>query len=365
MTLQKCSVCADECPSFLMMTDTICKICFLARDTRSAVEKVEKETKATIASLQLTVDLLSGKLVEYMMGNDKPLELDFSGFIDHGKENCKLEEEKAPEQRTPAEKCNDTRIAEVCTELKVLRDDTESWVAEGITEIRESESKSRERNENTQLYSYSNSSDMETRKKEEKELGLKNKYSLLEEETGDGETVNYTVVGSSIIKKFKGKSKRGKKRNIFCNPGAGMERIVEHIENGNIDGKTVVIHGGGNDIERMNTEDLIGLYKDAISKIRSNGKMGIVSGILPRHEKSPYWSSRAIGINNRVQNYCKKLDNVMFIDNWDRFYNNRRFYARDGVHLNNQGSELLSTIIDERVQINSNFVSRRQKRPAT
>ena len=361
MAFQKCSDCSDEYPSYLMISDTRCKICYLAQDIVLSFERKEKDMKASIESLQLTVDSVTGRLNEFTLGNN------FSGYIDH-----KVEEDKEvvdfsgfiePDYTEVHRETTDADCSEIVScsgemeELQKITKDIDSWVTQGLTEIRGSEK--------NQKYTYCHSKDMATRKKENK-LSVNNKFSVLEEESGDGELIESCIVGSSIIKKFKGKTRKGKKRNIFCNPGAGMKSIVEHIENGNVDGKTVVIHGGGNDIEKINTEELMGLYKEAIDKVRSKGKLCVVSGILPRFGKSPYWSSRAIGVNNRVQSYCKeKFHDVMFIDNWDRFYNNQRFYARDGVHLNNKGSEILSTIIDEKVQINSNLVARRQQLPAT
>ena len=103
---------------------------------------------------------------------------------------------------------------------------------------------------------------------------------------------------------------------------------------------------------------------EVIKKIEDHGKLCIVSGILPRRWKSPYWSSKVIGINNRLQRYCKVMERVMFIDNWDRFYGNQKLYAADGLHLSKQGSNLLSMIIDEKVTINSNLDKRRRKENA-
>ena len=55
------------------------------------------------------------------------------------------------------------------------------------------------------------------------------------------------------------------------------------------------------------------------------------------------------------------MDGVMFIDNWDRFYGKRKLYAADGIHLSRQGTSMLSVIIEEKVEINSNLDKRRRK----
>ena len=59
------------------------------------------------------------------------------------------------------------------------------------------------------------------------------------------------------------------------------------------------------------------------------------------------------------------MDGVMFVDNWDRFYGNRKLYTADGVHLNRQGTNLLSVIIEEKVEVNSNLDKRRRREKVT
>ena len=161
------------------------------------------------------------------------------------------------------------------------------------------------------------------------------------------------------------RTKRGGKRGIYFTNGAGIEDILEHIRNKRMKGKTTVIHGGGDDIKKLETEHILRVYKEVIKETKDKGKLCIVSGIVPRRGESSYWSSRAIGINNRLQGYCKEMDGVMFVDNWDRFYGNRKLYTADGVHLNRQGTNLLSVIIEEKVEVNSNLDKRRRREKVT
>ena len=237
-------------------------------------------------------------------------------------------------------------------EIEAFRKDVEDIVVEGLREIRGNTNIIEDRKvENSK-------SEIPEHKihKKEPEISLKNRFSVLEEEEGEKEENEYCILGDSIVKHFKKTTKRRKQRNIYSSPGAGMKRLTEHIENGQLDGRMVVLQGGGNDIEKTNTETLMKLFEDAIKKVRERGKMCVVSGILPRHNESHYWSSKAIGINDRVQKYCSKMDGVMFIDNWDRFYHNQKFYTRDGVHLNYLGTDILSSIIDREVELYSNFL---------
>ena len=55
------------------------------------------------------------------------------------------------------------------------------------------------------------------------------------------------------------------------------------------------------------------------------------------------------------------MEGVLFVDNWDRFSGNQKLYAADGMHLSRQGKNLLSVIIEEKVEINSNLDKRRRR----
>ena len=369
MDLQQCRECEDEYPPWMIICidkTTICKICILSGEIKANKDRMD--------NIKMDVDLIAGKLndrnicaedinstrkeiklIEEKIGNVEKEELDFSGFAKP--DFAKADKEQKEEEDGVRRSWDD--VAEENEEWERLTKDVGNMVESGIREIRANICDGQGKEEN-QKYSYSQRTEIRTGR-EEKVLNTKNKFSLLKEGSGDEEEVDYSVLGNSNVIKFKGRTRRNTKRSIYCSPDAGMEKITEHIENGNIEGNTVVIHGGGNDIRTMNTEKLMKLYKNAIEKVTSRGKRCIISGILPRLKESPYWSSRAIGINNRVQEICKAKQGVMYIDNWDRFYNNRGFYSDDGIHLNKQGSDMLSMLMDEKVQINSNLEIRRQR----
>ena len=323
--------------------------------------------------IRMDIDLITGKInestmfvdetntmkkeiksIEEKVKNIEKEQLDFSGFIKPDLTNINKEQK---EEKNGEGKSRD-RVAEEDDDWEMLTKDVGNMVASGIKEIREN-SYDRQEKEKNNKYSFSQSKEISI-VREEKDLNIKNRFSLLKEESGDEERVDYSVLGNSTVKKFKRRTKTNMTRNIYCSPDAGMEKIVEHIENGNLEGDTVVIHGGGDDIKGMNTEKLMELYKNTIEKVINKGKLCIISGILPRLKESPYWSSRAIGINDRVSEICKTKPGVMFVDNWDSFYNNRRFYSEDGIQLNQQGVDMLSTLIDEKVHVNSNLEIRRQ-----
>ena len=368
MGQQKCSECEDKYPLWMIICideTRICKICILSGQIKANKDRMDE--------IKMDIDLVNSKinttnlyaddtnntrkavkLIEEKIDNIEKEELDFSGF--KRPDLSKVDKEQK-EERDGVRKSSDD-VADEREDWERLTKDVGNMVASGIKEIRENICDRPEKEENEK-----NSLAQSAERKivcEEKDSVIKNKFSLLKEGSGDEEGVDYSVLGNSTVKKFKKRTKRNM-RNIYCSSDAGMEEIAEHLENGITEGSTVVIHGGGNDIKRMNTEKLMKLYKDTIEKVTSRGKRCIISGILPRLKESPYWSSRAIGINNRVQEICKAKQGVMYIDNWDRFYNNRGFYSDDGIHLNKQGSDMLSMLMDEKVQINSNLEIRRQR----
>ena len=372
MGYQKCRECEDKYPLWMIICideTRICKICILSGQIKANKDRMDE--------IKMDIDLVNGKindsnlyaddannrrkevkLIEERIGNIEKEELDFPGFT---KPDFSKVDKEQKEERDGVRRSSDD-VADEREDWERLKKDVGNMVASGIKEIRENICDTQEKEENEK---YSSAQSAEIRiVREEKGADIKNRFSLLKEGSGDEEGVDYSVLGSSIVRKFRRRTKRSM-RNIYCSSDAGMEEIAEHLENVITEGNTVVIHGGGDDIKRMNTEKLMKLYKDTIEKVTRRGKRCIISGILPRLKESPYWSSRAIGINNRVQEFCKAKQGVMFIDNWDRFFHNQRFYSEDGIHLNKQGTDMLSMIMDEKVQINSNLEIRRQRIIAT
>ena len=337
-----------------------CKVCLLAIDT-----------KATLDGMKMDVDMLVRRVneIEEVIGHNKIIDglqdeiglvarrvkgveedgLNFSGFGTSDSDR---------EVVTRLDKLNKCREAERSRrrptneeiDLEKLGKDAEEWISEGIAEIRGS----------------AGGEEKETSCKVEIEVTTQNRFSVLDKDNRKGEEEKkYEILGNSEVRDMRERTKKGGKRGIYSTNGAGIMNILEHTRNKQLEGKTTVIHGGGDDIEKLGTELMLKTYKDAIKETRDQGKMCIVSSILPRKGESSYWSSRAIGMNNRLQRYCKEMEGVMFVDNWDRFYGNRKLYAADGRHLSRQGTDLLSVIIEEKVEINSNLEKRRKKEKVT
>ena len=364
MDLQQCRECRDNYPQwmiFSMDAASMCKICILSGQI--------KANKDRINEVKLDIDLITGRmnelednnsmrkeieLIEERVKNIEKEELDFSGFV---KPDIKKVDKEREEAKDEERKSRDDVAEE--NDMEMLRKDVSNMITSGIKEIRENGYDKQGKEANLKC-SFSQSS--VERIEKGKKGNCSNRYCLLEEDNGERkEEKEYEILGNSEVRYMRERTKRGGRRGIYSTNGAGIEDILEHIRNKRMEGKTTVIHGGGDDIKKLETEHMLRVYKDAIKETLDQGKLCIVSGIVPRRGESSYWSSRAIGINNRLQGYCKEMDGVMFIDNWDRFYGNRKLYSADGMNLSRLGTSLLSVIIEEKVQINSNLDKRRRR----
>ena len=73
----------------------------------------------------------------------------------------------------------------------------------------------------------------------------------------------------------------------------------------------------------------------------------MVCGLILRCDVGPLLLSRMVGINTRLEKLCIRED-VMYIDVWDHFSNDRSMFAclfnRDGLHLNRVGKARLGRV---------------------
>ena len=198
----------------------------------------------------------------------------------------------------------------------------------------------------------------------EKEIGLdeeievkdrKGKGVEVREREGVSSTPQVCVVGDSQVRylgsTFCGKNRS--RRRIVCMPGAGVKEVREEVQR-RVQGMerecVVVLHVGGNDVSAGRSEELVDRYEGMIDEIKESGRRCVVSGILPRVYLSREWMSRAIGVNERVKELCRKAG-ASFVDEWDRFFGRRELYAWDGVHLSRKGVDVLSNCLEKGVEI--------------
>ena len=141
-------------------------------------------------------------------------------------------------------------------------------------------------------------------------------------------------------------------RMRVCLPGAKLKDLsvnFDDVVEGSNRRSVLILHGGVNDVGNTLSEELIDTYRTVISKLVKSGRKGIITGILPKFGAGIEWSSRAIGINERVKRLCKE-SNIRFLDYWAYFWGKRELYSIDGYHLSRQGVLLLSELYEKELQ---------------
>ena len=70
-----------------------------------------------------------------------------------------------------------------------------------------------------------------------------------------------------------------------------------------------------------------------------------MTGILPRWGASWEWSSRALGVNSRLEKFSKECW-IPFIEYWSLIYGRRSYYAHNGIHLSHDGVAAVAGSLD-------------------
>jgi lysophospholipase L1-like esterase len=138
-----------------------------------------------------------------------------------------------------------------------------------------------------------------------------------------------------------------------CYPGARVEDISDMYYRsiaGSGQNAVAIVHVGTNNIRNTGSEELVTKYEHLIRKMVASRKEStmvdskrecMISGILPTLNGGSEWSSRALGINDRVRGLCNK-HGIKFIDSWAKFVGKADLYSKDGLHLSKKGILLLS-----------------------
>ncbi|KAK3892952.1 hypothetical protein Pcinc_003220 [Petrolisthes cinctipes] len=100
---------------------------------------------------------------------------------------------------------------------------------------------------------------------------------------------------------------------------------------------TVVAQVSGNDLflrngETGNTEEIILDAMYMVDELKRFNRAAVI-GILPRLGAGSHALSKAIGVNERLEDMCTPLG-VRFVDPYNVFYGRADLYLPDGVHLN-------------------------------
>ena len=83
---------------------------------------------------------------------------------------------------------------------------------------------------------------------------------------------------------------------------------------------------------------LVAEYRCLLQRLSELRKPVIVAGILPHIRASSKWFSRALSLNNSIEMMCRTLG-LGYVDLWDDFHKNNKYYLRDGFHLSDKGQD--------------------------
>ncbi len=106
---------------------------------------------------------------------------------------------------------------------------------------------------------------------------------------------------------------------------------------------TVVLQARVNDTKRWQTETLKKDFRSLIETVRSTSPATtiIVSGPLPTYRRGHERFSRLFALNEWLLSWCKD-QKLLFVNNWNLFWERPRLFRADGLHPSRVGVELLS-----------------------
>ncbi len=103
------------------------------------------------------------------------------------------------------------------------------------------------------------------------------------------------------------------------------------------------LHAGVNDTKLRQTETLKRDFRSLIETVRSTSPATtiIVSGPLPTYRRGHERFSRLFALNEWLLSWCKE-QKLLFVNNWNLFWERPRLFRADGLHPSRVGAELLS-----------------------
>ena len=161
---------------------------------------------------------------------------------------------------------------------------------------------------------------------------------------------NAVIVGDSIVRNVRVASSKGKV-HTHCFSGARVldvavqvSRILKKDERIG----AVVLHAGTNDTRLRQTEVLKRDFSSLIETVRGRSPTAriIVSGPLPTFRRGAEKFSRLLALNEWLVTWCNE-QNLVFINNWNLFWERPRLFRPDGLHPSSVGAELLSENISK------------------
>ena len=180
-------------------------------------------------------------------------------------------------------------------------------------------------------------------------VSTSNRFSLLsdiEEET--------ILVGDSMVRdqaKYFGAA-NCKKRKIRTFPGANTKKILNEVSNLKVRNRksAVIVQVSGNDLyldggKVGETEPIMEELSKIVDSVANKSDHGIIVGLLPRLRVSSYSLSKALGINDRLRYMCNQR-NLTFVDFWDYYNGNGKYFKKDGVLFNDEGMKMFGNLLN-------------------
>ncbi|XP_059409362.1 uncharacterized protein LOC132143253 [Carassius carassius] len=172
------------------------------------------------------------------------------------------------------------------------------------------------------------------------EISIRNRFAPLRE-TGR----NTVIIGDSIVQHVRAMLAEGKV-HTHCFPGARVLDVsaqIPAILKADESPRAVVLHAGVNDTTLRQTETLKRDFSSLIETVRSTtpAAMIVVSVPLPMYRRGHERFSRLFALNEWLLSWCKE-QKLLFVNNWNLFWERPRLFHADGLHPSKIGAELLS-----------------------
>ncbi len=172
------------------------------------------------------------------------------------------------------------------------------------------------------------------------EISARNRFAPLHETERDA-----VIVGDSIVRHVRATLAKGKV-HTHCFPGARVLDVsaqIPAILKDDESVRAVVLHAGVNDTKLRQTETLKRDFRSLIETVRSTSPATtiIVSGPLPTYRRGHERFSRLFALNEWLLSWCKE-QKLLFVNNWNLFWERPRLFRADGLHPSRVGAELLS-----------------------
>uniref|UniRef100_A0A8C6UNV1 SGNH hydrolase-type esterase domain-containing protein n=1 Tax=Neogobius melanostomus TaxID=47308 RepID=A0A8C6UNV1_9GOBI len=154
-------------------------------------------------------------------------------------------------------------------------------------------------------------------------LHVQNRFSPLSATPAEPDTL---VIGSSIVRDVKIPAAL-----VRCYPGArvgDIEGNLKRLKQGGRRFRRIVIHAGGNDVRRRQSE-VLKLQVGAVCELaKTMSDTVIYSGPLPNLVNDEMYS-RHLSFNCWLSRWCEQND-VGYVNNWSAFWGKPKLMRRDG-----------------------------------